>query len=243
MPNRIIKESAFTSDKVARLTDFEFRLWVGLITQADDAGRGDARPAIVRGRVFALRESVSAAEIERGLRALAAAGCIALYRVGGQPYFYFPHWASHQRIRDVKPKFPSPEEAGENPAAKRGELPQPAAERGSDPIQGKSQSLSERERPARAQKEALFVPPTVEEAESYCRERQNGIDARRFVDYYESRGWMLRDTPMRDWRAALRAWERREGAPAAAKAPPTPEELQENREHLEGVLKRIKGEV
>ena len=39
MPNRIIKESTFTSDRIASLTDFEFRLWIGLITQADDAGR------------------------------------------------------------------------------------------------------------------------------------------------------------------------------------------------------------
>ena len=47
MPNRIIKESITTSEKLASLSDFEFRLWIGLITQADDAGRGDARPAIM----------------------------------------------------------------------------------------------------------------------------------------------------------------------------------------------------
>ena len=52
MPNRIIKESTFTSEKISSLSDFEFRLWVGLITQADDAGRGDARPAIIRAGCF-----------------------------------------------------------------------------------------------------------------------------------------------------------------------------------------------
>ena len=51
MPNRIIKESITTSEKLASLSDFEFRLWIGLITQADDAGRGDARPAVIKGRV------------------------------------------------------------------------------------------------------------------------------------------------------------------------------------------------
>ena len=106
MPNRIIKESAFTSDKVAQLTDFEFRLWVGMITQADDAGRGDARPAILKGRIFALRERTTVKDIESALLALAAAGCVSLYKVSGKPYFQFPNWSAHQRIRDCKPKYP-----------------------------------------------------------------------------------------------------------------------------------------
>lgn len=110
MPNRIIKESTFTSDKIASLSDFEFRLWVGLITYVDDAGRGDARPAIIRGRLFALRERVTLKDIDDALHGLAAKGCVSLYTVGGKPYFWFPTWSEHQRIRDVKPKFPSPDE-------------------------------------------------------------------------------------------------------------------------------------
>ena len=113
MPNRIIKESAFTSDKIAELSDFEFRLWVGLITQADDAGRGDARPAIIKGRVFALRAEVTPSDIEDALIRLAELECISYYRVGGKPYYSFPKWAEHQRVRDVKPKYPGIEEADE----------------------------------------------------------------------------------------------------------------------------------
>ncbi len=110
MPNRIIKESAFTSDRIAELSDFEFRLWVGLITQADDAGRGDARPAIIKGRVFALRERTTSSDIDKALHALAAHGCVDLYEVDGKPYYEFPSWANHQRIRDAKSKYPSKEE-------------------------------------------------------------------------------------------------------------------------------------
>ena len=43
MPNRIIKESIAGSERIAALSDFEFRVWVGLITFVDDKGRGDAR--------------------------------------------------------------------------------------------------------------------------------------------------------------------------------------------------------
>ena len=54
-----------------------------------------------------------------------------------------------------------------------------------------------------------FIPPSVEEIADYCHERQNGIDARRFFDYYEANGWTQgRGKPIRDWRAAVRTWER-----------------------------------
>ena len=92
MPNRIMKESICTSDKISSLTDFEFRLWVGLITQADDMGRGDARPAIIKGRVFPLRDRVTAKDIDTAVHGLAAKGCVSLYTVGGKPYFWFPTW-------------------------------------------------------------------------------------------------------------------------------------------------------
>jgi hypothetical protein len=110
MPNRIIKDSICSSEKISALSDFEFRLWVGLITQADDAGRGDARPAIIKGRIFPLRERVSIRDIDSALHTLAAGSCVSLYSVGGKPYYLFPNWAAHQRIRECKPKYPAPEE-------------------------------------------------------------------------------------------------------------------------------------
>lgn len=125
MPNRIIKESLCSSEKISSLSDFEFRLWVCLITQADDFGRGDARPAIIKGRAFPLRERVTAKDIDAAIHGLAAKGCVSLYTVGGKPYFWFPTWGEHQRIRDCKPKYPAPEEADTSPqvAASCGELP------------------------------------------------------------------------------------------------------------------------
>ena len=125
MPNRIIKESICASEKINALTDFEFRLWIGLITQADDMGRGDARPAIIKGRVFPLRDRITTKDIDAAIHGLAAKGCVSLYMVGGKPYFWFPTWGEHQRVRNCKVKYPSPEEADNPPqsAASCGELP------------------------------------------------------------------------------------------------------------------------
>ena len=54
----------------------------------------------------------------------------------------------------------------------------------------------------------MFVPPTVDEVREYCLARKNGIDPQEFVDYYAARGWMLGKAKMKDWKAAVRTWER-----------------------------------
>lgn len=53
-----------------------------------------------------------------------------------------------------------------------------------------------------------FTPPTLEEVKAYCAERKNNVDAQRFVDYYTSNGWLVGKNKMKDWRAAVRTWER-----------------------------------
>lgn len=53
-----------------------------------------------------------------------------------------------------------------------------------------------------------FTPPTPDEVRDYCQERGNSVDAQRFVDYYASKGWMIGKNKMKDWRAAVRTWER-----------------------------------
>ena len=55
--------------------------------------------------------------------------------------------------------------------------------------------------------------PTVEEVAAYCRERGNRVDAERFVDFYASKGWKVGNQPMKDWKACVRTWERREDEP------------------------------
>lgn len=53
-----------------------------------------------------------------------------------------------------------------------------------------------------------FTPPTYEQVSTYCKERNNTVDAERFYDFYESKGWMVGKNKMKDWKAAVRNWER-----------------------------------
>lgn len=53
-----------------------------------------------------------------------------------------------------------------------------------------------------------FTPPTIDEIRSYCLERRNKVDPERFHDFYASKGWRVGNQPMKDWKAAVRTWER-----------------------------------
>ena len=55
-----------------------------------------------------------------------------------------------------------------------------------------------------------FTPPTLDDVLAYVRERGSDVDPQRFLDFYASKGWMIGKNPMKDWKAAVRTWEKRE---------------------------------
>lgn len=54
-----------------------------------------------------------------------------------------------------------------------------------------------------------FKQPSVFEVRDYCQEKGYQIDPEAFVDYYIAKGWKVGKSPMKDWKAAVRNWERR----------------------------------
>ena len=55
----------------------------------------------------------------------------------------------------------------------------------------------------------VFTPPTLAEVQNYCHEKGfTNVDAERFIDFYESKGWMVGRNKMKDWKASVRNWER-----------------------------------
>jgi len=60
------------------------------------------------------------------------------------------------------------------------------------------------------EKRAAFTPPAIDDVANYCRERNNNVDAQRFIDFYASKGWMIGKNKMKDWKAAVRTWEQRD---------------------------------
>ena len=55
-----------------------------------------------------------------------------------------------------------------------------------------------------------FQKPSLEDVRAYCISRSNKVDPEQFFNFYESKGWTIGKSPMKDWRAAVRTWEKRE---------------------------------
>ena len=53
-----------------------------------------------------------------------------------------------------------------------------------------------------------FAKPTLEDVQAYCQERGNNVDAEKWFNYYSANGWKVGKNPMKDWKAAVRTWER-----------------------------------
>lgn len=54
-----------------------------------------------------------------------------------------------------------------------------------------------------------FIKPKISEVEDYCLERNNNLDAEAFINFYESKGWMVGKNKMKNWKAAIITWEKK----------------------------------
>lgn len=64
------------------------------------------------------------------------------------------------------------------------------------------------------EKRTIFSQPTLDEIREYCKSRNSNVDPEQFYDFYESKGWMIGKNRMRDWKAAVRTWERGRDRPS-----------------------------
>jgi len=56
----------------------------------------------------------------------------------------------------------------------------------------------------------IFITPTIDEVTVYCKERANNVDPEKWVDFYQAKNWMIGRNKMKDWKAAVRTWERQD---------------------------------
>ena len=91
-------------------------------------------------------------------------------------------------------------------------------------------------------KEKKFKKPTLEEVKEYCKERNNNIDSQRFIDFYESKDWMIGKNKMKDWKAAIRTWEKNSKTDTPGwftKENKTEEMTEEEKREMDAILNEI----
>lgn len=116
MPNRILKDSIRTSDTIDSLSWFQEVFFYRLIVSCDDYGRFDARPKIIKGALFPLKD-VTENQITDALNKLSSVGMVKTYMVNSRPYLQITTWARHQQIRSQHAKYPGPDEADDDQTA------------------------------------------------------------------------------------------------------------------------------
>ena len=150
MPDRLIRESICSSETLNQLNDFEERFWHRLIVNCDDYGRFDARPEILKARLFPLMEGKTKKDMTGALSKLASVGLVELYEVDGKPFLRVVTWDKYQRVRAKRSKFPDPPTTCGHMSADDSNSPR-------NPIQSYAYAYSEAESDARTREDVAAV--------------------------------------------------------------------------------------
>lgn len=215
---RMISPEIWESRSFSRLSDFAKLIFIGLFSQADDEGYGNASPGYIRSKLFPNDEERRLTDIKKALSEIALGMSIKLYEVNGDSYYHLTHWSEWQKVdRPTKSRIPKEP----NPPCKRGkggDIPfREVLDESSTNARRILDEPSTTNRIEQNRKECvcaharedthIFVKPTIEEISGYARDIGKHIDAQRFYDFYESKGWTVGNQPMADWRACVRKWE------------------------------------
>ncbi len=177
---------------------------IGLLNLADDGGYFMATPALVRSALFPLDEDSTNAR-----RVLATLSSVGYIETRNHPTHgdvgMVVNFAKHQRI-----DRPSPSKIRDyfDSTNVRRTLDDHSLLYQGSGIKGKEQGAGSVEVSPAAPRPKRFVPPTLLEVTDYCKTRQNGVDAEQFLNRYESNGWLVGKSPMKNWQAAIRTWEK-----------------------------------
>lgn len=182
------------SDKVNSLSVYSERFFTRLIMVVDDYGCFYADTRLLKANLFPLLlDTVREADLLRWLAECQKAGLIVLYESAGKKYVQIVDF--RQRLDKAKSKFPLPvnevsETVTEFPAELEYEV--------------------EEEKEVERKRNRAFAPPTKDDVSNYLFKKMDEFtamaEAEKFINYYESNGWMVGKNKMKKWEAAAENW-------------------------------------
>lgn len=223
---RNIKPAFFANEYLADLPYEARLLFIGIWTLADRRGRLEDRPKGIKGRLFPYDNI----DIDQMLQALADSPerFIIRYSVEDEHYIQITNFERHQHphVKETESEIPPPPNT---------DRCSPETSTMRSQYKHESSTIQESCEYEASTSDYLipntdylllntgesaplvpdiqrksFVPPDIEEVKSYCAERAAGVDAQKFIDFYSAKGWMIGKNKMKDWRAAVRTWEKTE---------------------------------
>ena len=220
-------------DDPATVTVFVHLLLMANYTPSEWRGISLQPGQIITGRkALSEKTGLTERQIRTALTRLKSSNCVTIETTNQFSKISFINWEKYQ-----VPESITTSETPNNLTSERPASDQPATNE--RPQRKKYKNARRQEEKEESVSAKRFTPPTVEEVKAYCAEIGSSINAEYFVDYYTANGWKAGKNPMRDWRATVRNWTKREGGfQAASKASAVqkgfrPVPTQE--EYLEGV--------
>jgi len=185
-------------------------LWCHL----DDEGRAEWLPKKLVGAMYCYDDDVTSATITEWRDECVKVGLLNIYEINNVTYICSPTFGVYQKpnkpqISKIPPQNePLLEHYGSTTVAVPESLPNRVV-----PGVGKEKELGVGDGGGSGRKTprtATFQKPTIQEIEEYMISRgfpNTNRNSQRFIDHYESNGWMVGKSAMKDWRATVRKWE------------------------------------
>ncbi len=95
---RMISPEIWASSSFAALSDFAKIVFIGLISNADDEGKGEADPAMLKSTLFPRDEKKRAADVKSALSQIARSTSTLFYSVEGKDYYALTKWKTWQKL-------------------------------------------------------------------------------------------------------------------------------------------------
>lgn len=217
---RMISPEIWESQDFSQLSDVAKIVFISLFSHADDEGRGRADPTFIKNITFPYDENRRVADIKSALSEIARCMSVQFYSVNGIAYYFMISWERWQKVdKPSKSKLPPPPKTGVGGDIPNCEVfdeyspntPRTFAESSSTNRIEKNRKECVYTRACAREDTHTFSKPTVEDIAAYATEIDKTMNAQRFYDFYESKGWTVGNQPMHDWKACVRSWEPRSG--------------------------------
>lgn len=219
MRARNIKPGFFTNEVLGTLDPIVCLTFAGLWCLADRDGILEDRPLRIKGELFPYRENL---DINGYLTVLERCRFITRYTHEGESYIQVANFTKHQSPHNTERAkgYPKPTERKScngnhlddlngyttvKTPLSNGEVT--AQERPDSLIHGFTDSLIT-DSSTHGTSPLKFQKPSLEEVSQYTKQRGGLVDPQAFIDHYESNGWLVGKAKMKDWKAAIRTWER-----------------------------------
>lgn len=218
MAQRVLKPSICTSEDINRLSFFEEVMFYRMIVSADDRGRLDGRPEILKSNLFPLKRDITLAAIRKAITNMSTVGLVIISEEGGRPILKLTKWECHQRIRSTSDHSVGEEER--DSAAKRGAMRRDAAQNEKETKKEKAppappykENKKEKEKQGSLPMEGVracacegFVPPSLDDVREFIVSERLSVNPDLWYAHYSANGWTVGGVPMRDWKGSVKSW-------------------------------------